>query len=145
VRWPARLPAGLEYRGGVTTLDLMPTMLEAAGLPLPARLQGRSRLGDMERKQTGWKEPVFLENITQQKVDGDFLVERAVRTERWKLILRTRPRHELYDLAADAGERNDLFERPESRPVIREHAGLLLKWGERTGDAVAVELARRLA
>ncbi len=98
VRWPARLPRGLTYEGGVCTVDLMPTILEAARLPIPARVQGRSRLVEIEKKQTGWKAPVFLQNITQRLVDGRPAIERAVRTKEWKLIIRSHPRNELYNL-----------------------------------------------
>ena len=143
IRWPGRLPANLEYPGGVSTLDLMPTMLEAAGLPVPARLQGRTLLRDMERRQTAWKDPVCFENITQKDVEGKPLIERAVRTERWKLILRDRIRDEFYDLEADPLEKNDLFSKPESRATIRQLSKALLAWGERTKDPVAIAYARR--
>jgi arylsulfatase A-like enzyme len=89
MRWPGHLPA-VEYRGGVTTLDLMPTILEAAGLPVPQRCQGHGRIADVRAGRLGWREPVFLENITQE-IDGKRAIERAVRTENWKLILRDRP------------------------------------------------------
>lgn len=88
----------------MTTLDLMPTMLEAAGLPVPKCTQGHSRLGEIRRRELGWKEPVLLENITQKEVDGKFAIERAVRTPEWKLILHDHPKDELYDLAHDPGE-----------------------------------------
>ena len=143
-RWPVRLPRGLVYEGGVCTIDLMPTILEAAGLPRPSRLQGRSRLGEMEKRQTGWKAPVFLQNITQKMVDGRPLVERAVRTEKWKLILRDRVRNELYNLEEDPGEQKDLFPDPRSQAKVRELAGLILAWGRRVDDRVAVDLAKAL-
>ncbi|MBI3697202.1 MAG: sulfatase-like hydrolase/transferase [Acidobacteria bacterium] len=145
VRWPARLPRGLVYEGGVSTIDLMPTILEAAALPLPARLQGRSRLGEMEKRQTGWKAPVFLQNITQKAVDGRPLIERAVRTEKWKLILRDRLRNELYNLEEDPGETNDLFPDPRWKAKGKELAGLILDWGRRLEDQVAVGLAKVVA
>ena len=37
--------------------------------------------------------------------DGKPAIERAVRTQEWKLILRDHPKDELYDLAHDPGER----------------------------------------
>ncbi len=143
VRWPSRLPRALVYEGGVCTIDLMPTILEAAGLPLPARLQGRSRLREMERCDLGWKAPVFLQNITQKEFEGRPVVERGVRTEHWKLILRNYYRNELYNLETDPGETNDLFTAPESKQKVAELAALLRDWGERAGDRVAVELAQR--
>jgi len=139
------MPGGLIYEGGVTTLDLMPTMLEAAGLPTPERVQGHSRLGEIRRRELGWKGPVFIENITQKEVDGKFAIERAVRTPDWKLILRDHPKDELYDLAHDPGERTDLLNRPEQKTRVHELARLILQWGEKLDDPVAVRLARRYA
>ncbi len=143
LRWPAGMPGGLVYEGGVTTLDLMPTMLEAAGLPSPKRLQGLSRLGEIRRRELGWKAPVFLENITQNEVEDKFAIERAVRTQEWKLILRDHPKDELYDLAHDPGERRDLMHQPEQTARIRELARLILDWSEKTSDAVGAQLAKR--
>jgi arylsulfatase A-like enzyme len=145
MRWPAGMPGGLVYDGGVTTLDLMPTILEAAGLPAPKRVQGVSRLDEIRSKNLGWKEPVFLENITQLKVDDKFTVERAVRTKDWKLILRDQPKDELYYLAHDPEERTDLMNSPEQKARIRELARLILQWGAKTGDTVAAQLAKRYA
>jgi len=141
LRWPAGMPGGLVYEGGVSTVDLMPTILAAAGLPIPARVQGRSRLEEIRRHDLGWKAPVFLENITQKDVDGKPAIERAVRTPEWKLILRDHPRDELYDLVRDPGERTDLMKRPEQKARIRQLAELILHWGEKTNDPVAVRLA----
>ena len=143
LRWNETLPRGLVCEGGVSTIDLLPTVLEAAGIAVPARIQGRSRLHVIRARRTGWREPVFIENITQKQVDGRPAVERAVRTARWKLILRDHPRHELYDLEADPAESHDLFARMPGK--ARELAGLIRRHGERTGDAVGVRLAAGLA
>jgi arylsulfatase A-like enzyme len=141
MRWPGHIPAGTRYQGGVTTLDLMPSILEAAGIKVPARAQGRSRLGEIRSGRTGWKEPVFLENITQLNVDGKPSIERAVRTERWKLILRDHPRCELYDLEKDPAEQSDLFAAQPAK--VKELSRLILNWGEKLKDPVAVEMARK--
>lgn len=45
MRWPGRLPAGRIYPYRISTLDLMPTLLESAGIPASsARLDGESFL-----------------------------------------------------------------------------------------------------
>jgi arylsulfatase A-like enzyme len=138
MRWPVHLPVA-EFRGGVTTLDLMPSILEAAGIPVPSRCQGRSRSAALRAGNVGWAEPVFLENITQKEIDGKPAIERAIRTERWKLILRDHPRCELYDVQADPAERDDLFARQPAR--VRELATLIRDWATRFADPVGVELA----
>ena len=145
LRWPAGMPGGLVYEGGMTTLDLMPTMLEAAGLPVPARVQGHSRLGEIRRRELGWKAPVFLENITQKEIDGKVAIERAVRTREWKLILRDHPQDELYDLAHDPEERSNLIGAANQRERVRELARLILAWSGKTSDPVGAALARRYA
>jgi choline-sulfatase len=143
--WPGGLPKGLVYNGGVTTLDLMPTILESAGVSIPARAQGKSLLREIRRRELGWKEPVFIENITQKKIDGSYAVERAVRTQDWKLILRDHPQDELYNLNEDPGETKNLLTQPELVHRKRELASQLKDWGMRMGDPVSVKLASRYA
>ena len=93
--------------------------------------------------RTGWKEPAFLENVTGTEVQEPSTfkpsIERAVRTEHWKLILRDQPRSELYDLEKNPAERNDLF--AGAPDTVKQLAGLILDWGNKTGDPVAVKLA----
>ena len=45
IRWKARVPAGRRVTDFVSTTDLAPTFLEAAGLSVPAEMTGRSLLG----------------------------------------------------------------------------------------------------
>jgi arylsulfatase A-like enzyme len=44
-RWPGRLEPGATRPDVVQLLDLAPTMLEAAGLPIPAHMHGRALFG----------------------------------------------------------------------------------------------------
>lgn len=46
VRWPGRLPAGTVREEAVATVDLAPTLLALAGIPIPDHLPGRSLFGD---------------------------------------------------------------------------------------------------
>src|SRR5439155_11709736 len=43
MRWPGRIPAGRQAHGLLEAVDVMPTVLEAAGVAIPARVRGRSR------------------------------------------------------------------------------------------------------
>jgi arylsulfatase A-like enzyme len=42
LRWPGRLPAGLRVAAPVGLVDLMPTLLDLLGLPVPSAAQGTS-------------------------------------------------------------------------------------------------------
>ncbi|WP_314174791.1 sulfatase-like hydrolase/transferase [Streptomyces winkii] len=82
VRVPTVL-SGPGLRGGrrleelVSHVDLAPTLLDAAGLAVPAEMQGRSLLPLLRGEDTGWPDEVLIQ-ISESEVG------RAVRTHRWK-------------------------------------------------------------
>jgi arylsulfatase A-like enzyme len=81
-----RIPTALQgpgFAGGgritelVSLIDLPTTLLDAAGLPVPEAMQGRSILPLVRGEKAGWPEEVFVQISESQ-------VGRAVRTHRWK-------------------------------------------------------------
>jgi arylsulfatase A-like enzyme len=111
------IPAGRRIAAPVGHADLMPTLLELLGLPVPGGLSGRSvrpllqgGSGELEAR------PVFSEGWAtfQPGADGGRAFEPpslAVRRGERKLARYRSPdgtRYELYDLSADPGERSDL-------------------------------------
>lgn len=113
VRRPGRRTEAL-----VSTMDLLPTLMDAAGLDLPDYVQGRSFLPELQdRDDAPEREAVFCET-------GDY---RAVRTRRYKYIYSPAvERGELYDVIDDPYETRDLAgERPD---LVEKHQRLLLDW-----------------
>ncbi|MFH1571481.1 MAG: sulfatase [Gemmatimonadota bacterium] len=114
--------AGRRIEGTVSLADVMPTVLERVGAPLPAGVQGRSLLpilhpgggGPAAEPGGGWAytEGTFFANrpfgtLIQTYREGD-----------WKLILdRLRDTKELYNLAEDPGETRD---RLEEEPAVAQ-------------------------
>jgi arylsulfatase A-like enzyme len=124
---------GGQVRELVSLLDLPPTLLEAAGLPVPEEMQGRSLLPLLRGEQAGWPDDVFVQISESQ-------VGRAVRTHRWKygVVAPERdgqqepasPRYEeqfLYDLEADPYELSNLLGLESHREVCRVMAGRLTR------------------
>ncbi len=68
---------GGEIREMISLVDLPPTLLDAAGLPIPAQMEGRSVLPLVNRQAVDWPEEAFIQISESQ-------VGRAVRTARWK-------------------------------------------------------------
>lgn len=119
VRLPTALSGPGFERGGevreiVSLLDLPPTLLDAAGLPLPEQMQGRSLMPLINRQTTEWPEEAFIQISESQ-------VGRAVRTQRWKYAVTAPHKHGgrdsgsthyveeyLYDLQADPYELTNL-------------------------------------
>jgi len=115
-RWPGVIQPGSVSRRVGHVVDLLPTLLAAAGGPLPS-LEGRDLFaGDpAEPRALYWEH------------EG----HRAVRRGDWKLVAVHGGPWELYDLATDRTELRDLAaERPA---LVRELAALHADWAARNG------------
>jgi arylsulfatase A-like enzyme len=116
IRWPGHIAAGREIPETVTQLDLYPTLLELAGVPVPrdAGIRGRS-LGPLLRgeRPVEWNNDLYAEYSMRVYARADL---RAWRTARWKLVrdFLNPDRDELYDLAADPAESVNLVADPRS-------------------------------
>ena len=114
-----RLPqsAGRRYKELVERIDITPTVFEEAGAPYAGlELQGRSLLPVLRGEAPSWRKYAFASSKRNMAAPSDLtLDERVVTDGRWKLhAYLYKDRYELYDLAADPGERRDLsVEHPE--------------------------------
>jgi arylsulfatase A-like enzyme len=159
VRLPGGRGAG-RITGPFSQIDVVPTLLDLLGAPVPGDLPGRSRRALLEAGTGTLDEPVFVEwngpnNGLGDDVSGavqipDWMTELAdperiraatadpVRTAisagGWKLNCSPLGEHELYDLGADPGETRNVFE--EAKPRARELRAELAAWQARTADAV---------
>jgi arylsulfatase A-like enzyme len=135
-RWPGRLEPGVASDRVSCDMDVMPTILEACGVavPAPVEIDGRSLLPLLERREVEWNDRA----ITLQAHRGDHAVRYHnffTRTDRWKLlnasgfgreVERVEPRFELYDMVADPLELVDVAtDHPE---VVRELCATYDAW-----------------
>ena len=112
VTWPGVVPEGLVVDETTQSIDLMPTLLELARLPVPAEAQGDSLLPLMtasgESSATDWDRRVVFTERKQppgEETEGTADSFAAI-ADGWKLIWNVvvrddRPEFELYDHAAD--------------------------------------------
>lgn len=124
VSWPAGFDGGREITTPVISLDILPTVLEAAGIPAGAAgmkpLDGKSLLPVL-RGETG----VAHENLFWS--EGPAKGEWAVRSGDWKLVA-DKTQVELFNLRQDISERRNLSaEHPEK---VRELTALHESWLE---------------
>jgi arylsulfatase A-like enzyme len=124
--------AGKRFSQKIERVDLMPTILDMAGVRYDELgLQGRSLVPLLKDPKAAWRDFAFAASRRNLAVPGPaFIDERAVFWENWKLIhYLYKDRFELYDLAADPGETKDLAsERPE---IVSKLSFELLKQTER--------------
>lgn len=100
---PRGTPAGARSGRTVSLLDLYPTLVELAGLPRPAGLNGSSLAPLLEDPEAAWHRPVVS---TYQ------FGEYSVRDERFHYLRYVDGSEELYDLDADPEEWNNLAADP---------------------------------
>jgi arylsulfatase A-like enzyme len=101
-------------------IDVAPTLLDLAGVPIPDRVQGRSLRPLVEGKKPPWRHEFFYEHHFQHP---RIPPSEAVRTERWKYMrfVDSQPLYEeLYDLAADPIEEHNLAQSPQYAATLEE-------------------------
>jgi len=173
VRWPGQVKAGTSTAELISGEDLAPTLLEAAGLPVPPEMTGKSFLKLLRDEPFSGRSQVFAErgahgtNLPGNSADFD--LGRVVVTQTHKLIYNalgelpywpvdfakdafwqelvqmhntgkleasieklyfatTRPMFELYDLAKDPNEFNNLAGTKEAAGEERHLKALLQEW-----------------
>ncbi|MBX9792412.1 MAG: arylsulfatase [Pirellulales bacterium] len=126
-------PAGITSRGGLTNqvghiIDIVPTLLELAGVKYPAILDGREL-----RPLAGLSlAPVFAGGSLPERTLGwEHEGNRAIRVGDWKLVAAYRGPWELYDLAHDRSETRDLAAAEPER--AGQLAAAWQAWADRVG------------
>lgn len=123
-KWPGRIPAGMQYQAPVSNIDIMPTVLAAAGAVAPA-----------DRPIDGVNLLPFLAAAGPAQPgralfwrDGDY---RTVQEQGWKLIVAARPKKDwLFNLNNDPTEQNNLAAAEPQRVtqlkavLEKHHAGM---------------------
>ncbi len=147
IAWKGKTAVGTSDRLANTGIDVLPTLLTAAGLDVPRRLPGLSLWPLALGQPVGaWRDHVVAGNDMSQtgEVDGlrPTMEGRMVRTERYKYCLYSRGtrRESLVDLQADPGEMNDLAADPNYRPILLSHRELLARFGRDHKDPLVAEL-----
>lgn len=130
------IPRGKSTRAFTYLLDLYPTLCDVLGLVCPPDLEGESLRPLWEGTEDHVRDSVFLPFLD---------IQRAVRTERWKLIAYPKIRHlQLFDLQTDPDERTNLMDRAEYLGHVQRLRGLLRQWQARVGDTLEVPTETQL-
>jgi N-sulfoglucosamine sulfohydrolase len=160
LRWPDGIPAQKTFHGLASTIDIMPTCLEAAGVACPPEVQGSSLLPMARGERREVHDAVFSE-VTFHVL---YTPMRAVRTHEYKYIENLspdptgldqcedmpwarraarepgqrccvlRPPEELFNIKDDPHERRNLANDPAYLTVKNDLRERLHKWRRETRD-----------
>lgn len=124
--------AGGQVRALFSTVDVAPTLIDAAGLSVPEAMTGKSIMPVIRDHRSQWRDDIFFQ-ISETETG------RALRTHRWKYgVTATYDRDEaradvyreayLYDLDNDPYEMVNLVGLTSFREVSDDLKARLLRW-----------------
>jgi arylsulfatase A-like enzyme len=136
VHGPGRYPGGTVLSQVVQNIDLAPTVLDMAGIPKPAQMQGESIQPLLRGEPVAWRDRAFYEyywEFSFPQTPTTF----GLRKGRYKFIWYHGiwDLSEFFDLEKDPEEKNNLYRHPAYQALIREYRTELWDWLEKTGGA----------
>jgi arylsulfatase A-like enzyme len=168
IRWPGKLKAGSTYSGLVSEIDILPTLLTVAGIPVSEKIEGQL-IPFLVETNTPQREVIYAEKTWHDDYDP----MRCIRTERYKYIrnfkpgpllvmpsdfsnsltaqsmhesyMAPRPDEELYDLQQDPYELTNRALDPAHDSTLRHMRERLKDWQKKTLDPVAEQTAAEMA
>lgn len=116
----------------VRLLDLMPTIVELAGLPPPDSIDAKS-IVPLLRGETpaDWPDSVYCEH--HGEVWG-YQSQRMIRTAKWKYVYNPNDIDELYDIEEDPWEMKNLEANHQHKDILDEMKARLIGWNDYTND-----------
>jgi len=157
----ARIPFIFSYKDVIkhgtnnllvnTGVDILPTMLDFAGIEQPHKLPGRSLkeivLGKAPKQ---WREYTVVQNYMTQggPVDGitPKVKGRMVRSESYKYCLydHGKQREELFDMKKDRLETENLAGKSEYMEILKQHRRFLMAFAEKEKDETALAMLNQI-
>jgi uncharacterized sulfatase len=137
VRWPGTAPADTVCPHPVSHIDVVPTLLNAAGADVPPCLEGKSMLDTFQSPDKRPNDCIFIE-FGRYEVDhdgfGGFQPVRCAFDGRYKLVVNLLCEDELYDLETDPHELANLIASPEHAALRDSLHDRLLEWMNESRD-----------
>lgn len=136
VRWPAGIQRpGRTEAQIIEGVDIVPTLLDCAGIQVPSFLQGQSLTGVLcapsssSSTTTTHNGPTALDSVTMKTASA--LMEhtgwKTLRTAQYRYLIHDDGRESLWDLTSDPKEYRDIVTEPRYQPILAEHRRLLLQ------------------
>ena len=145
VRYPRTVPAGQRFDTLVENVDYAPTMLEFAGADIPGSVQGKSFKSLLEtgKESADWKQEAYY-RYWMHMAHHDNPGHLGIRTKTHKLIYyygcnydggyQTPAGWELYDLASDPHETQNIYHDPAQGALVADLKNRLADTRKRVGD-----------
>ncbi len=132
MRLPGAIKPGTVVRQPVSQIDVMPTILDYVGQPVPEGLHGKSLRPLIAGSDAPWRDYAFCQRADRA---------RMMRTANYKYVFAAKPRMvALYDLGADPEENVNLAAAPQHADLVRQMHRRLLEVMRADGDPLRESL-----
>jgi choline-sulfatase len=157
----ARIPFILSYKNVIkhgtsgvlvnTGVDILPTMLDFAGIEQPKKLPGRSlKTIALGKEPKQWRDFIVVENFMTQggPVDGKTpqVKGRMVRSNSYKYCLydHGKQREELFDMKKNRLETENLAVKQQYKDILKLHRNFLEAFAEKHKDETALAMLNQI-
>ncbi len=134
---PGLLPSGKVIEEPVEMIDFVPTLMELSGIDVPGSIRGRNLMPLIRGEKSEWRSACFSEidhsySMYEELREGSGR-RVMVRTKEWKLIYFMDERVKdkdgaLYNLKKDRDEKENLYNKPQYKDIIKQLEGMAEKW-----------------
>ncbi len=122
ISWPGRFRQGLRSRALVELTDLAPTFLDVAGLPVPAAMHGKPLTSILQGESPADSHREFVRSEYYRALAGVQSFGTMVRSRQYKhVVYHGHGLGELFDLEADPGEFDNLWDDSRFAQVRHDH------------------------
>lgn len=120
IRYPTKITSKQQVNEFTLNLDIAPTLLDYAGIPIPADMQGESMRTLMQKgKAANWRKEIYYHYY---ELSFGLTRHYGIYTGRYKLMHFYNPidAWELYDLKKDRQEMHNLYNDPKYPKVVQD-------------------------
>ncbi len=111
--YPEEISGGKEINNLIEGVDVVPTLLDYAGVQVPPKIQGKSFKNLLEGRTQEHKDYILCEQFSP---DGD--KKTVIRDEKYKYFLNSSGKEILYDLQNDPEEKVNIVAKKEYQEVL---------------------------
>lgn len=139
IAYPEKIPPKQENDSLVSSIDIAPTILDAAGICFIDKTDGNSLFPLMKNKNINWRKDLMVETHGHVHLH----LGRSIVTDRYKYTYNERYMDELYDLQKDPYEIDNLIDDKDYSEILKDMKKRLEYWREKTGDNMTKRMIRK--
>ncbi|HVG16057.1 MAG TPA: sulfatase/phosphatase domain-containing protein, partial [Chitinophagaceae bacterium] len=138
IKYPSAIQKQRRINSFVLNLDIAPTLLDLAGIPVPADMQGASMKRLLQKgKDKDWRKEIYYHYY---ELSFGLTRHYGIRTDRYKLIhfYGAIDSWELYDLKKDPSEMKNLYKNEKYAKTVKDLKRRLQNLKTRYKDVTAI-------